>query len=109
MMVKVPATQDIIQETKGNLTVPQIRVWCHPHKVGKSGDDYYQVFDSFAEALNFIAKHKEAEDAPLVAFRGYELNLFEIDELKMVRVKVVVKKKGSSHIAIGTVPLEAKK
>lgn len=81
-MIKVPATEDIIQSTDGNLAVPEIRVWCHLHKVGKSGDDYYQVFDSFTEALDFIAKHKEAEDAPLVAFRGYELNLFAMAELE---------------------------
>ena len=78
MYVPVAATLDIIQVCEGNLWVPELRVWCHPHYIDKAGDDYYEVFGTFQEALDFIAKHKEAEDSPLVAFRGYELNLFEI-------------------------------
>lgn len=78
-MVNVPACIDMIQEFSGNLEVPEIRVWCHPPKVGKSGDDYYHTFSSFKEAMDFIKHHKEAEEVPLLAFRGYELNLFEIE------------------------------
>lgn len=81
--MKVPATRDLIQETEGNLKVPEIRVWCHPHKIGKRGDDYYEVFGSFEKALKFIEENKdEAEEQPLVALRGWELNLFEIKENK---------------------------
>lgn len=77
--MRVPAMKDVIQESAGNLEVPEIRVWCHPPKVGQSGDDYWMVFDTFQEALDFIAKHPEAESAPLIAFRGYELNLWEME------------------------------
>ena len=81
-MVDVPATNDIIQECEGNLQRPEIRVWCHPHKIGKSGDDYYDTFESFEDAINFIEDHEEAEDAPLIAIKGYELNVFAIEERK---------------------------
>jgi hypothetical protein len=74
----VPAAKDLIQESRGNLEVPEIRVWCHPHRVGKNGDDYYEVFESFKKALEFIKFSKEAEGVPLIAFRGYELNIFEM-------------------------------
>lgn len=78
----IPHTIDIKQEKK-KLDIPEIRVWCHPHRVGKKGSDYYYVFDSFKEAIQFILGNKEmAEDVPLIAFRGYELNLFEIKKKK---------------------------
>jgi len=79
--MNVPVTIDMLQEMDGNLQVPEIRVWCHPHRIGKSGDDYYEVFDSFEKALNFISsRQEEAEDVPLIAFRGYEINLWEMAE-----------------------------
>lgn len=74
-MVAIPSTIDILQGTDNKLEVPEIRVWCHPHYIGIDGDDYYEVFPSFVDALSFISTHKEAEDIPLVAFRGRELNL----------------------------------
>lgn len=80
--MEIPVSIDLIQEYGEILTEPEIRVWCHPHYINKSGDDYYMVFDTFKDALKFIGKHKEAENVPLVAFRGYEINLFAIDELK---------------------------
>lgn len=70
-----PTSIDLLQSKK-KLKTPEIRVWCHPHYVKKSGDDYYEVFDSFAAAEKFIKTHKEAERIPLVAFRGYEINLY---------------------------------
>lgn len=76
--MRVPATVDLIQKCKGKLETPEIRVWCHPHKIGESGDDYYQLFASFADALAFISTHKEAEPFPLIAFGGYELNIFDM-------------------------------
>lgn len=81
MALIVPALRDMIQESEGQLDVPEIRVWCHPHRIGESGDDYWHVFESFKAAFDFIEAHKEAENAPLLAFRGYEINLFgEIQE-----------------------------
>jgi len=77
--MRVPATTDVMQEEDGKLEVPEIRVWYHPHKIGKTGDDSYEVFDSFGKALAFIESHREAEDSPLIAFRGYELNLWEME------------------------------
>jgi len=78
--MRVPALTDIIQEANGNLTIPEIRVWCHPCQLNplQDGDDYYHVFSSFEEALDYISRHPEAEQNPLVAFRGYELNLWEM-------------------------------
>jgi len=71
-MVNVPSTIDIVQQVEGNLEIPEIRVWCHP-----GGDDCYEVFDTFEQALNFIKEHPEAEEVPLIAFRGRELNIFD--------------------------------
>lgn len=63
------------------LKVPEIRVWCHPHKIGKDGIDYYEIFNTFNEAMKFIQTHKEAESIPLVACYGYEYNVFDGKEI----------------------------
>ena len=77
-------TVDLIQVFGcGKLEKPEIRVWCHPRKVGIRGDDYYEIFsykivspDSIAKSLatarRFISRHEEAETEPLIAFDGYE-------------------------------------
>ncbi len=75
-MLEITQLKDVIQETEGNLDVPEIRVWCHPHKVGKSGDDRYEVFSSFKEAHDFIESNDEAEESPLIAFAGHEINIY---------------------------------
>jgi hypothetical protein len=77
-MILVPATKDVIQESRGNLEVPEIRVWCHPHFVEEGGEDFYEVFGNFGEAVEFIKTDKRAEKVPLIAFRGYELNIFDM-------------------------------
>ena len=82
-MILVPATKDLIQESRGNLEVPEIRVWCHPHLVGNTGDDYYEVFNDFEEAIEFTKTDKRAEKIPLIAFRGYELNIFDMKPEKV--------------------------
>ena len=82
-MVNVPATTDVLQDRELGgrmLRVPEIRVWSHPGHIGRSGSDYYHTFATFAEALKFINEHPEAERVPLVAFAGYELNLFMLLE-----------------------------
>lgn len=76
--MEIPTMRDLIQKAKGELEVPEIRVWCHPHKIERSGDDYYRVFDSFKEALEFIRGNEEAEEVPLIAFGGFEINIFEM-------------------------------
>lgn len=76
--MRVPAARDVIQQHNGDLECPEIRVWCHPHRVGKEGRDYYYVCESFREALDFIEQHPESELPPLIAFRGYELNLWDM-------------------------------
>lgn len=81
-MADVPSTKDLIQESRGNLEEPEIRVWCHPHYINEEGDDYYEVFDKFSDALEFIRIHPEAEEVPLIAFRGRELNLWAMEEVK---------------------------
>jgi hypothetical protein len=71
----IPAANDLLQSEK-KLTIPEIRVWMHP---GEGGDDYYETFLTFEDADQFIKKHKEeAERNPMIAFRGYELNLWAI-------------------------------
>jgi len=77
--MRVPATTDMIQEVEGKLDVPEIRVWYHPHKIGKDGPDGYEVFPTFKEALAFIENRPDAEESPLIAFRGYELNLWDME------------------------------
>lgn len=79
----VPACVDVIQRERGNLEVPEIRVWCHPHYVEAKGEDYYEVFESFEKALEFIKSYDEAEKIPLIAFRGYELNIFDMKPEKV--------------------------
>lgn len=73
------ATARDLTQLKKKLKVPEIRVWCHPHYIEKAGDDYYNVFGSFKEAMDFIKKHKEAERIPLIAFKGMEINLWSLD------------------------------
>jgi hypothetical protein len=80
MNIQIPVLLDLIQKIDGNLPVPEIRVWCHPERVGSMGDDYYRVFKTFERALRFIELHPEAERLPLLAFRGWEINLWEIQE-----------------------------
>ena len=72
----ISTVKDIIQEVEGTLEVPEIRVWCHPHYIGQEGDEYWEIFNTFKEALDFIKAHKEAEVAPVIAFRGEEINIF---------------------------------
>jgi len=78
--MNVPVAKDLIQEVEGNLEIPEIRVWCHPPKIGKSGDDTYEVFDGFDIAIKFIKKHKEAERFPCIAFNGFEISLRKLGE-----------------------------
>ena len=81
-MLEISQTIDVIQEVGENLTIPEIRVWCHPHKADKSGDDYYQVFDTFKEAHKFIESNPEAEENLLIAFLGHEINIYPNKEAK---------------------------
>lgn len=79
---KIPFVGDMMQEFNGNSEVPEIRVWCHPKK---EGDDFYYIFDTFENALLFIkAKHKEylTEEVPLLAFRGWEINIYAMKDRK---------------------------
>lgn len=87
-MVQVPAARDITQATKKENYIekyPHIRVWCHPHKIGLEGDDYFIICDNFEEAFRFIDAHKEAERTPLIAFRGWELNLFDMERAPLFK------------------------
>ena len=75
MEIKVQALYDVIQESEGNLRIPEIRVWCHPKN---GGDDYYEVFKTFRDAFQFINHHPEAERIPLIAFKGWEIDLYSV-------------------------------
>lgn len=41
------------------------------------GDDYYYVFESFEKAMKFCKTTSNAESVPLIAYDGYEFNIFE--------------------------------
>lgn len=84
--MEIPALIDMMQD-KEIIEVPEIRVWCHPEKIGEPGTDYFETFKSFKRALEFIKEHKEAEKTPLIAFRGYEINLFKIKTKKEIEEK----------------------
>ena len=71
-----------LTQSENMLEVPEIRVWCHPHLIEKDEEDYYITFDTFEDALAFIVGHDEAEKKPLIAFRGYEINILEIEKHK---------------------------
>jgi hypothetical protein len=77
-MVEVPATRDVLQENRPALELPEIRVWIHPKS---GGSDSYVTFKTFKEAMQFIRKHpEEAEMFPLLAFRGFEFNLWGVPQ-----------------------------
>ena len=81
--MEIPVMIDNIQEFGNSLEVPEIRVWCHPHYADAQGKDYYKVFTSFDLALDFIKDNSDvAEEVPLIAFRGYEINIFDIKPFK---------------------------
>jgi hypothetical protein len=84
--MNIPAAIDLMQGRK-SLRTPEIRVWCHPHRIDKSGDDYYLRFSTFKEAEDFIKEHPEAEDSPLIAFRGLEINIYD----KFVTTKELIR------------------
>lgn len=79
--VEILACKDVTQ-TKKQLKIPEIRVWNHPHYIGKKGEDYYYVFDTFKEAYHYQKTHKEAENTILLAINGLELNLSAIMKIK---------------------------
>lgn len=77
---RVPMLIDCLQEFGETLEIPEIRVWCHG-----GGDDEFETFDTFEAALKFIdsakGKKDKCESAPLLAFRGFELNLWKMPQL----------------------------
>jgi hypothetical protein len=78
-MLGIPAASDVIQNYgDGPITdTPEIRVWCHPG----NGDDYYEIFDSFKDAQEFISNNPNtAEEVPLVAWKGWELNMWGVND-----------------------------
>ena len=59
------------------LKKPQLRVWSHPHYIGRNGDDYYRVFSNIKQAMKYIRNTKSAEKTIMLAVNGYEYNLME--------------------------------
>ena len=70
----------LIQEVRGNLDHPEIRVWCCPHRIGQDGDDWDETFDSVSGAIKFISQHPESEDTVLIAFDGQKYSLRRFKE-----------------------------
>ena len=65
--------------------VLEYRVWCHPHDGAedtKDGNDYYYVFETYEEALNFSETNKGTE-APLALILQEEY----IDEVEIGKYK----------------------
>ncbi len=77
---KVPMLIDCLQEFGDIREMPEIRVWCH-----EGGDDSFRPFETFEAAWKYInsAKGKKecCESVPLLAFRGFELNLWDMPAL----------------------------
>jgi len=69
---------DLIQSNNPINDIPEIRVWCHPHFIKETGDDYFEVFDTFKEAVAFIKDNPITEKNPVIAFRGKEINIFKM-------------------------------
>jgi len=78
LKVEVSAMKDAIQESNGLKMIPEIRVWHHPLKAGRKGQDCYVVCESFKEAIKHIGSSDDAEEHPLIAFKGWELDIFTI-------------------------------
>lgn len=78
---RVPMLIDVLQEFGETLETPEIRVWCHG-----GGDDAFETFKTFEDAQTFInsaaGKKARCESVPLLAFRGFELNLYELPQLE---------------------------
>ena len=76
----IPMMLDLIQEVEGNNEVTKIRVWVHPDE----GDDYYLGFETFEAAIDFIKSEDcpGAEKAPLIAFKGFEINIFDLPNIE---------------------------
>jgi hypothetical protein len=78
---RIPMLVDVLQEFGETLEMPEIRVWCHG-----PGDDGFRTFDTFKAAWKFIqsaaGKKAHCESAPLLAFRGFELNLWDMPQLE---------------------------
>jgi len=55
--------------------VLEYRVWCHPHDGApdtENGDDYYYVFETYGEALQFSLESAGAEEPlPLILQKEY--------------------------------------
>lgn len=86
--IEVGISTDIVQEAdKKGLKIPEIRVWCHPHVIGKKGSDYYKTFETFLTAEKFIKTHKEAEKEPLIGFRGYEIDIYTLKDRNFKKKK----------------------
>jgi len=82
--INIVSLNDLIQSEEGKAIndVPEIRVWCHPHFIKETGDDYFEVFPNFKEALAFIDGNPVCEKQPLIAFRGREINIFELPKVE---------------------------
>jgi hypothetical protein len=68
-------TIDVIQKYGKVLKEPEIRVWCHPHYIGRRGSDYYRVFENITKAFNYARNTKSAEKNIFLAVNGYEYSL----------------------------------
>ena len=97
--MEIQISNDASQDKK-IIEIPEIRVWCHPERIGEPGTKYFETFKGFKRALEFINAHKKLTDIhPLVAFKGYEINLFkiktkqEIEEKEKKKEKIVVESK----------------
>lgn len=68
--MKLEITKD--QEKKNmNLNIPEIRVW-------NKARTRHNVFNTFKKAFEYIKANKETESTPVVSFRGYEIDLYQI-------------------------------
>jgi len=76
----IPGKVDMTQ-LDHKIDIPQIRVWVHPKD---GGEDRFEIFPSFEEAIEFAVHDDEAEDMIFLAFAGYELNIMGMAEASKV-------------------------
>ena len=71
----ITPSSDVIQRFAGAIDeIPEIRVWRNGEK-----EDHYETFSTFEDAKAYIEAHpNECEPYPVLAFRGWEIPIYEL-------------------------------
>jgi len=77
VQIHIEAKNDSAQSMMGNLSVPEIRAYINDGKEHK-----HYTFSNFGDAMTFIKSSPLAEPHPLIAFRGFLLDIFDVRPAK---------------------------